>query len=74
LRTVGTDSPDARATAATPPKPSATASAPANKRRCRSFKYGNNALNFAVNAFSSETTPTTYTNVTQKATLFIYKP
>ena len=47
---VGRETPAARATRATPPWPNARASTARNSRRCRSFKYGNSAVNFSFSS------------------------
>ena len=54
------DIPDARATAATPPRPSPRANEPANTRRCRSSNNGNTTANTDPNRSSLSSTPTPY--------------
>jgi hypothetical protein len=52
--------PDARATTATPPRPSARACAPASRRRCRSSNCGPSTANIAASASSVTSIPGHY--------------
>ena len=52
--------PDARATAAIPPRPSARACAPASRRRCRSSRCGDSTANIAASASSVTSIPGHY--------------
>jgi hypothetical protein len=54
--------PDARVTAAIPPRPSALACAPASRRRCRSSKCGDSTANIALSASSVTSIPGHYTH------------